>query len=256
MSRMCGTVNPPTSNAFRMMADHARQLERELAEAQERGERLSKELDEALVVAARLSASAPKSAGEWIVEVSHGCEQWVWKPAQRTESAPSDEAVRVARIWIDPAYDEEANVMAKEILRLARTESAPTRLDDPREDKHPPTKDRLPWLVQMIWDAGLYTHAREVQRLGDAYYAKKTITASAEYESAERVLLPLNRYKELLGIEAQRAEGVPSIEAALRWAAKWVEDSSVGMDKLVVDFAKKSAMTLKSPGAVESVMTK
>ena len=36
---------------------------------------------------ARLSASAPKSAGEWVVEVSHGCEQWVWKPAQRTESA-------------------------------------------------------------------------------------------------------------------------------------------------------------------------
>lgn len=46
------------------------------------------------------------------------------------------------------------------------------RLEDPREDKSPPTKERLPWIVSMMWDAGMYTQAREVQRLGDAFYAQ------------------------------------------------------------------------------------
>ena len=45
------------------------------------------------------------------------------------------------------------------------------RLYDPREDKSPPTQARLPWIVQMMWDLGMYTQAREVQRLGDSYYA-------------------------------------------------------------------------------------
>lgn len=48
---------------------------------------------------------------------------------------------------------------------------APARLDDPRDDKHPPTQVRLRWIVSMMWELGMYTQAREVQRLGDAFFA-------------------------------------------------------------------------------------
>jgi len=47
------------------------------------------------------------------------------------------------------------------------------RVYDPREDKSPPSKERVTWIVSMMWDLGMYTQAREVQRLGDAYEAMK-----------------------------------------------------------------------------------
>lgn len=46
----------------------------------------------------------------------------------------------------------------------------PEPLYDPREDKTPPSLERCRWIVSMMWDLGMYTQAREVQRLADAHY--------------------------------------------------------------------------------------
>lgn len=56
-------------------------------------------------------------------------------------------------------------------------------------------------------------------------------------------------------VTTQRAEEAPT-QDALKWAAQWIEDSAKGLDESVVKFAANMAMTLRSPGAAESVSGK
>ena len=105
-------------------------------------------------------------------------------------SAPRDNAAPQAPIplGIDSPASAVGTSQPAVAAPVPASEGKTDRLHDPREDKSPPTKERCPHIVQMMWDLGMYTQAREVQRLADAYHTPSRQSGATE---GNRLLAPI-----------------------------------------------------------------